>query len=67
MRAARLLAARRGEFDVVHDNQCLGTGLLTIEAEPAIRYLDRTAEALTQNSVYIGKVMNALPVGEGHE
>lgn len=41
--------------------------LLTIEAEPAIRYLDRTAEALTQNSVYIGKVMNALPVGEGHE
>ncbi|BBY74777.1 glycosyl transferase family 1 [Mycolicibacterium parafortuitum] len=31
MRAARLLAARRGDFDVVHDNQCLGTGLLTIQ------------------------------------
>ncbi|MGY4712171.1 glycosyltransferase family 4 protein [Mycolicibacterium sp. CBM1] len=30
LRAARLLAARRGEFDVVHDNQCLGTGLLKL-------------------------------------
>ncbi len=30
LRAARLLAARRGEFDVVHDNQCLGTGLLRL-------------------------------------
>lgn len=30
LRAARLLAARRNEFDVVHDNQCLGTGLLDI-------------------------------------
>ena len=30
LRAARLLAGRRGDFDVVHDNQCLGTGLLTI-------------------------------------
>ncbi|EHB53411.1 glycosyl transferase group 1 [Mycolicibacterium rhodesiae JS60] len=30
LRAARLLAARRDEFDVVHDNQCLGTGLLRI-------------------------------------
>ncbi len=30
LRAARLLANRCGEFDVVHDNQCLGTGLLTI-------------------------------------
>jgi glycosyltransferase involved in cell wall biosynthesis len=27
-RARRLLAARRGDFDVVHDNQCLGSGLL---------------------------------------
>jgi len=32
LRAARLLAARRDEFDVVHDNQCLGTGLLKIAA-----------------------------------
>lgn len=32
LRAARLLAKRRGEFDVVHDNQCLGTGLLKIAA-----------------------------------
>src|SRR6202023_1791205 len=30
MRAARLLAERRDDFDVVHDNQSLGTGLLTI-------------------------------------
>lgn len=30
LRAARLLAGRQTEFDVVHDNQCLGTGLLTI-------------------------------------
>ena len=30
LRAARLLAARAGEFDVVHDNQCLGTGLLKV-------------------------------------
>jgi glycosyltransferase involved in cell wall biosynthesis len=28
LRARRLLAARRGDFDVVHDNQCLGSGLL---------------------------------------
>jgi glycosyltransferase involved in cell wall biosynthesis len=28
LRARRLLASRRGEFDVVHDNQCLGSGLL---------------------------------------
>lgn len=30
LRAARLLADRMGDFDVVHDNQSLGTGLLTI-------------------------------------
>lgn len=30
MRVARLLSRRREEFDVVHDNQCLGTGLLEI-------------------------------------
>jgi len=28
LRARRLLAERRGEFDLVHDNQSLGTGLL---------------------------------------
>ena len=27
-RARQLLAQRRGEFDVVHDNQCLGNGML---------------------------------------
>jgi glycosyltransferase involved in cell wall biosynthesis len=30
-RAARLLAQRRDEFDVVHDNQVLGSGLLAVE------------------------------------
>lgn len=30
LRVARLLSARRDDFDVVHDNQCLGTGLLRI-------------------------------------
>ena len=30
LRVARLLAQRRGDFDVVHDNQCLGSGLLEI-------------------------------------
>jgi glycosyltransferase involved in cell wall biosynthesis len=28
LRARRMLAARPGDFDVVHDNQCLGSGLL---------------------------------------
>jgi glycosyltransferase involved in cell wall biosynthesis len=30
LRAARVLAGRTSEFDVVHDNQCLGPGLLRI-------------------------------------
>ena len=28
LRARRLLAGRRDDFDIVHDNQCLGSGLL---------------------------------------
>ncbi|RDI65966.1 glycosyltransferase family 4 protein [Nocardia pseudobrasiliensis] len=32
LRAARLLRSRTAEFDVVHDNQCLGYGLLDIAA-----------------------------------
>ena len=28
IRARRLLAARRDDFDLVHDNQCLGNGIL---------------------------------------
>jgi glycosyltransferase involved in cell wall biosynthesis len=31
LRAARMLARRRGEFDVVHDNQSLGYGLLAMQ------------------------------------
>jgi MMP alpha-(1->4)-mannosyltransferase len=30
-RAHRVLKQRRGEFDIVHDNQCLGYGILRIE------------------------------------
>ena len=30
LRAARALRSRRGDFDIVHDNQCLGYGLLRI-------------------------------------
>lgn len=30
LRAARILNRRRGDFDVVHDNQCLGSGLLRV-------------------------------------
>jgi glycosyltransferase involved in cell wall biosynthesis len=33
LRARRLLAARRGEFDLVHDNQCLGSGLVGMMAD----------------------------------
>ncbi len=32
-RVLRLLRARRGDFDIVHDNQSLGTGLLDIEKQ----------------------------------
>ncbi len=34
LRAQRALAKRRHDFDVVHDNQCLGTGLLRIQSPP---------------------------------
>lgn len=30
LRARRLLRARRADFDIVHDNQCLGSGLLAM-------------------------------------
>lgn len=33
LRMARLLKGRRDDFDVVHDNQCLGYGLLSIKRE----------------------------------
>jgi glycosyltransferase involved in cell wall biosynthesis len=34
-RVAKLLHAQRHDFDVVHDNQCLGTGLLDIMQGPS--------------------------------
>ena len=33
LRARRALGARRHEFDLVHDNQCLGTGMLGVLAD----------------------------------
>jgi glycosyltransferase involved in cell wall biosynthesis len=30
LRAQRLLASRRADFDLIHDNQCLGRGLVTM-------------------------------------
>src|ERR687891_2119270 len=33
LRARRLLRHRRGDFDVVHDNQCLGTGVARVAAD----------------------------------
>jgi glycosyltransferase involved in cell wall biosynthesis len=33
LRVREMLAARRGEFDIVHDNQCLGTGMLGLIAD----------------------------------
>ena len=39
-RVARLLKAQRRDFDVIHDNQCLGTGLLDlIEGPEAIPFV----------------------------
>jgi len=42
LRAQRLLAQRRHDFDVVHDNQSLGTGLLRIAASgmPVVATVD---------------------------
>ena len=33
LRAAKVLAGRRPDFDLIHDNQCLGRGLLTLKAQ----------------------------------
>lgn len=33
LRARRVLRARAGQFDIVHDNQCLGTGMLGMLAD----------------------------------
>ncbi len=33
LRVREMLAARRGDFDLVHDNQCLGTGMLGLMAD----------------------------------
>jgi glycosyltransferase involved in cell wall biosynthesis len=32
-RIVEVLAARKGDFDIVHDNQCLGTGMLELVAQ----------------------------------
>lgn len=33
MRVARLLKGRRADYDVIHDNQCLGSGLLDLQEQ----------------------------------
>ncbi len=50
MRVARLLADRRDDFDVVHDNQCLGTGLLSI-AESGLPVVATVHHPITRDRV----------------
>ena len=50
MRVARLLADRRADFDVVHDNQCLGTGLLAI-AESGLPVVATVHHPITRDRV----------------
>ncbi|WP_425002932.1 glycosyltransferase family 4 protein [Mycolicibacterium sp. S3B2] len=50
MRVARLLADRRADFDVVHDNQCLGTGLLAI-AEAGLPVVATVHHPITRDRV----------------
>ncbi len=50
LRAARLLAGRRADFDVVHDNQCLGTGLLKI-AESGLPVVATVHHPITRDRV----------------
>jgi glycosyltransferase involved in cell wall biosynthesis len=33
MRIEKILRKRRGDFDIIHDNQCLGTGILTLQRQ----------------------------------
>ena len=53
MRVARLLADRRADFDVVHDNQCLGTGLLAI-AESGLPVVATVHHPITRDRVLDG-------------
>jgi glycosyltransferase involved in cell wall biosynthesis len=50
MRVARLLADRVGDFDLVHDNQSLGTGLLTI-AEAGLPVVATVHHPITRDRV----------------
>lgn len=50
MRVARLLADRHDDFDVVHDNQCLGTGLLAI-AESGMPVVATVHHPITRDRV----------------
>jgi glycosyltransferase involved in cell wall biosynthesis len=67
LRARRLLQDRRADFDIVHDNQCLGTGLLTMMHEdgwPVLCTLhhpitvDRDLELTHATSAYRRFVLN---------
>ncbi|TGD88490.1 glycosyltransferase family 1 protein [Mycolicibacterium sp. CH28] len=50
LRVARLIARRRDEFDVVHDNQCLGSGLLRI-AEAGLPVVATVHHPITRDRV----------------
>lgn len=50
LRVARILAERRDEFDVVHDNQSLGTGLLRI-AETGLPVVATVHHPITRDRV----------------
>lgn len=49
LRAARLLAGRTAEFDVVHDNQCLGTGLLRIAEKSGLPVVATVHHPITRD------------------
>src|SRR6202012_45715 len=50
LRVARLLAERAGDFDVIHDNQSLGTGLLTM-AEAGMPVVATVHHPITRDRV----------------
>jgi glycosyltransferase involved in cell wall biosynthesis len=50
LRVARLLAERTGDFDVIHDNQSLGTGLLTM-AEAGMPVVATVHHPITRDRV----------------
>src|SRR4029077_14139118 len=61
LRAARILADRCEDFDVVHDNQCLGTGLL------AIAGLGLPVVATVHHPITRDRILDVAAGGCGHK